>query len=68
MKFVHGVVLALMFSVMVYVVNRDMARQDFSADGKPVPASAGLIQAAYAAEEPAAKMDRPGQDEQCQEG
>jgi len=59
MKFVHGVVLALMFSVMVYVVNRDMARQDFSADGKPVPASAGLIQAAYAAEEPAAKMDWP---------
>ena len=57
MKFVHGVILALMFSVMVYVVNRDMARQDFSADGKPVPASAGLVPAAYAAEEPPAKMD-----------
>src|SRR6187549_1707175 len=57
MKFVHGVVLALMFSVMVYVVNRDMARQDFSGSGQPVPVSAGLVQAAYAAEEPPAKMD-----------
>ncbi|MBL8237832.1 MAG: DUF3299 domain-containing protein [Bryobacterales bacterium] len=56
MKFVHGVILALMFSVMVYVVNRDMARQDFSSESQPA-SPAGLVQAAYAAEEPAAKMD-----------
>jgi len=57
MKFVHGVILALMFSVMIYVVNRDMAQQDFESIGQPVPVSAGLVQTAYAAEEPAAKMD-----------
>jgi len=56
MKFVHGIVLALMFSVMVYVVNRDMASQDFRSDSKPAP-SIGFVPAAYAAEEPAAKMD-----------
>ena len=55
MKFVHGVILALMFSVMVYVVNRDMARQDFSSGGQPAPVSAGLVQVAYAAEEPPAR-------------
>ena len=43
MKFVHGVILALMFSVMVYVVNRDMARQDF---GSAAPGLAGLVQTA----------------------
>lgn len=56
MKFVHGVILALMFSVMVYVVNRDMAQQDFRNGGKPAT-SVGLLPAAYAAEEPATKMD-----------
>ncbi len=56
MKFVHGVILALIFSVMIYVVNRDMARQDFRSDSQPIP-SVGLVQAAYAAEEPPAKMD-----------
>ncbi len=55
MKFVHGIVLALMFSVMIYVVNRDMARQDFGAAKAPV--SAGLVPAAYAAEDQTAKMD-----------
>ena len=48
MKFVHGVILALMFSVMVYVVNRDLAHQDFSS---------GLVPTVHAAEEPATKMD-----------
>jgi len=53
MKFVHGLVLALMLSVMIYVVNRDMARQDFRTDASP----ALIIPSAYAAEEQPAKMD-----------
>ena len=57
MKFVHGVILALMFSVMIYVVNRDMAQQDFRSAGEQPPPSLGLVQAAYAAEEQPAKMD-----------
>lgn len=54
MKFVHGLVLALMLSVMIYVVNRDMARQDFRSDAPPV---VSIIPSAYAAEEQPAKMD-----------
>ena len=57
MKFLHGVILALMFSVMIYVVNRDMAQQDFRSAGEQPPPSLGLVQAAYAAEEQPAKMD-----------
>jgi len=53
MKFVHGLVLALMLSVMIYVVNRDMARHDFRTDAQP----ASIIPSAYAAEEQPAKMD-----------
>jgi hypothetical protein len=53
MKFAHGLVLALMLSVMIYVVNRDMARQDFRSDTRP----ASIIPSAYAAEEQPAKMD-----------
>ena len=49
MKFVHGVILALMFSVMVYVVNRDISRQNFS--------SGSLVPTVHAAEESATKMD-----------
>lgn len=56
MKFVHGVILALMFSVMVYVVNRDMALQDFRSNGQSLP-DVSLVPAAYAAEEPPTKMD-----------
>jgi hypothetical protein len=56
MKFVHGIILALMFSVMVYVVSRDMAQPDFRSDGKPAP-TLSLVPAAYAAEEPVTKMD-----------
>ncbi|MBM3784043.1 MAG: DUF3299 domain-containing protein [Acidobacteria bacterium] len=50
MKFVHGIILALMLSVMIYVVNRDMDRSDFRLDASIVPA-------AYAAEDQPAKMD-----------
>jgi uncharacterized protein len=56
MKFVHGVIVALMFSAMAYVVSRDMDRAEFRGANAPSP-SAGLVQTAYAAEEPAAKMD-----------
>lgn len=54
MKFVHGLMIALMLSMVAYVVNRDRVRPDFQA-AAPVP-SAGFVQAAYA-EETATKMD-----------
>lgn len=56
MKFVHGVIVAAMFSAMAYVVSRDMDRPEFRSANQPAP-SAGLIQSAYAADDPATKMD-----------
>ncbi len=57
MKFVHGLMIALMLSMVAYVVNRDMVRPDFQS-ATPVKSgvSAGFVQAAYA-EEAATKMD-----------
>jgi len=54
MKLVHGLMIALMLSMVAYVVNRDRNRPDFQTS--TAPANAGLVQAAWA--EPAAtKMD-----------
>ncbi|MFN9085543.1 MAG: DUF3299 domain-containing protein [Acidobacteriota bacterium] len=54
MKFVHGLMIALMLSMVAYVVNRDRNRPDFQASA--VPANAGLVQAAWA-DTTATKMD-----------
>jgi hypothetical protein len=56
MKFVHSVILALMFSVMVYVVNRDLSNQDFRPASANAAPSVSLFPAVYAEEAPA-KMD-----------
>ena len=57
MKFVHGLMIALMLSMVAYVVNREMVRPDFqSAIRAKSGLSAGFVQAAYA-EEAATKMD-----------
>jgi hypothetical protein len=51
MKFVHGLMIALMLSMVAYVVNREMVRPDFqSAIRAKSGLSAGFVQAAYAEE------------------
>ena len=54
MKLVHGLMIALMLSMVAYVVNRDRNRPDFQTSA--VPVNAGLVQAAWA-EQAATKMD-----------